>query len=169
MMWQPLFEPVERRVATLADYRRSFCVWSLVSRGTPEKPGLALGLEACAGATCRGVVFRLDPGTAEADLEATWRRELYTAIYQPRWLQVATDAGLLDAIAFAVDSEHPQHAAGLMPNETASIIAEAVGENGPCREYLANAMRELAALGCADPQLAAIDELVRARVPASET
>lgn len=169
MMWQPLFEPAERSAATLAGYRRSFCVWSLVSRGTPERPGLALGLEPCAGATCRGIVFRLDPGTAEADLEATWRREMYTAIYRPQWLEVATDAGAVPAIAFAVDNEHPQHAAGLTPSEAAAIIAEAVGENGACREYLANTSRELAALGCTDPQITALDELVQARVSALES
>ena len=166
MMWDPLFEPLERGAATLVGYRRSFCVWSLVSRGRPERPGLALGLEACAGASCRGIVFRLDPETAASDLESTWKRELYTAIYQPQWLELATDAVAVHAIAFTVDGAHPQHAGGLAPGETASIIAEAVGENGPCREYLANAIRELAALGCADPHIEAINDLVRAKVTA---
>ncbi len=161
MMWDPLFEPVDRCTATLVDYRRSFCVWSLVSRGTPERPGLALGLEARPGAECRGIALRLKLESAETELEATWRRELYTAIYQPKWLDVATDAGAVAAIAFAVDPGHPQHAAGLGPRETAAIISAAVGENGSCREYLANTVRELSALGCAELHIEALENLVR--------
>ena len=127
---------MERWAATLVDYRRSFCVWSLVSRGTPERPGLALGLEACPGAECRGIAFRLKLESAESELEATWRREMYTAIYQPKWLNVATDAGVVAAIAFAVDPGHPQHAAGLGPQDTAAIILQRSGKTGPAANIL---------------------------------
>ena len=159
-MWDPLFEPVERHAVSLEGYRRSFCVWSLVARGTPENPGLALGLEEYAGATCDGLVFRLNPLAAEADLEATWRREMYTAIYQPKWLDVKTELGKVRAISFVVDKKHPQYAAGLDQSEAASIIASAAGENGRCRDYLSNTSRELAAIGCTDSQIDALNGLV---------
>jgi cation transport protein ChaC len=160
MMWDPLFEPAERHAANLDGYRRSFCVWSLVARGTPENPGLALGLEDAAGASCDGIVFRLNPFTTKADLEATWRREMYTAIYQPKWLDVETVMGKVRAISFAIETGHPQYAAGLDQNEAASIIASAEGENGRCRDYLSNTVSELAAIGCVDSQIEALNELV---------
>jgi cation transport protein ChaC len=160
MMWNPLFQPIERHAANLEGYRRRFCVWSLVARGTPENPGLALGLEEYAGASCDGIAFRLNPPTAEADLEATWRREMYTAIYQPKWLDVETEIGKFRVISFVVDKEHPQYAADLDQNESASIIASAAGENGRCRDYLSNTARELAAIGCADAQIDDLNVLV---------
>lgn len=160
MMWDPLFEPAERHAARLEGYRRNFCVWSLVARGTPQNPGLALGLEEYVDASCDGIVFRLNPLTTEADLTATWRREMYTAIYHPKWLDVETEAGKVQAISFTVDREHPQYAAGLDQNEAATIIASAAGENGRCRDYLSNTVRELAAIGCADPQIDALNVLV---------
>jgi glutathione-specific gamma-glutamylcyclotransferase len=165
MMWDPLFEPAERHAASLVGYRRSFCVWSLVARGTPETPGLALGLEEYAGMSCDGIVFRLNPLTTEADLEATWQREMYTAIYQPNWLDVETEAGKVRAISLVVDKGHPQYAAGLDQNEAASIIASAAGENGLCRDYLSNTARELAAIGCPDSQIDALNELVKSLHP----
>ena len=160
MMWDPLFKPVEQHAASLAGYRRSFCVWSLVARGTPKNPGLALGLEEYAGASCDGIVFRLNPLSTEADLEATWRREVYTAIYQPKWLDVETKSGWVRAISFVVDREHPQYAGGLDQNEAASIIASAAGENGRCRDYLSNTTHELAAIGCVDSQIETLNVLV---------
>ncbi len=159
-MWDPLFEPAERYAANLDGYRRSFCVWSLVARGTPENPGLALGLEGAAGASCDGIVFRLNPLTTKADLEATWRREMYTAIYQPKWLDVETEMGMVRAISFTIDKGHPQYAAGLDQNEAASIIASAAGENGRCRDYLSNTVSELAAIDCIDSQIDALNKLV---------
>src|SRR4030095_3374976 len=57
LLWSPLFPVAEMRPATLRGLHRRFCLWSLATRGTPEKPGLVLGLER--GGTCRGVVLRL--------------------------------------------------------------------------------------------------------------
>jgi cation transport protein ChaC len=168
MMWNPLFEPLEHKAASLAEFCRSFCVWSLVARGTLEKPGLALGLEERTGATCDGIVFRLNPLTAKADLEATWQREMYTAIYQPRWLDMETEAGTIRAIAFTVDREHPQYAACLNQNEAALIIAHAAGKNGRCRDYLSSTVRQLATIGCVDPQIGALHALVDSQYGATD-
>ncbi len=44
-MWNPAFNYIERRTATLLDWHRSLCLWVRVGRGTPERPGLLLALE----------------------------------------------------------------------------------------------------------------------------
>src|SRR5205085_720011 len=52
LMWNPEMPFAERRPALLRGYHRSFCLYSRDYRGTPERPGLVLGLDR--GGTGRG-------------------------------------------------------------------------------------------------------------------
>lgn len=162
LMWNPEFTHIERRVGTVYGYRRRFCVLSARARGTPENPGLGLGLQREDG-ECRGIVYQLDGDHLDGDLATLWNREMTSGIYQPRWLPVETAVGEVRAIAFVVDREHLQYAGNLSADEQAAMIQRAVGSYGPSRDYLARTIRELTALGVSEPEFEALLARVEAR------
>jgi cation transport protein ChaC len=163
LMWNPSFSYVERRTGTVRGHARRFCVLSARARGTPQSPGLGLGLEPSQDDNCCGIVYRLAEHSVDADLKALWLREMTSGIYQPHWLPAATEPGEIMALTFVVDREHPQYAGDLPAQEKAAIIVAATGHYGPCRDYLAKTMQELAALGVSEPDFDALYALVNAR------
>jgi len=154
LVWDPCFAFEAAEAALLGGFRRAFNFWSVLSRGTPERPGLGLGLEQ--GGSCQGILFRLADSSLEADLDALWKREMYSAVYVPRWLRVETPAGPRHAIAFVTNTGHGQYAGELGTETAARIIAGASGEKGPCRDYLAATVDALALHGIDDPTLSTL-------------
>ena len=167
LMWRPGFEHVERRVAELSDHRRSFCLESHRYRGTPEAPGLVLALEPLAGASCRGVAYRVDGGAAKVALDYLRERELVTRSYHERVLPLALDDGRrVEGIAYVIDQTHCQYARGLTLEEKAAIIARSVGPAGPNRDYLFNTLADLRRMSVHDEEIERLAELVEQRAGA---
>lgn len=152
LVWNPLFHFEERRAATLRGYHRRFCLWSTLGRGTPDNPGLVLGLER--GGLCRGVVFRIPRSRAGEELLLLWRREMVVGSYHPRWMTVRDSAGRdIRAIAFVVRRDHPTYAGRLPVDRVASAMATAAGAIGPCADYLQRTVEGLAEHGIRDTHL----------------
>jgi len=159
LMWNPGFAHCAAEPALLRGWHRSFCVYSHRYRGTPERPGLVLGLDR--GGSCRGMAFRVAASDAGAALGYLWEREMVGGVYDMRAVRVRTAAGDVAAHAFTVRRAHPGYAGRLSLEETARLILQGLGGRGPCREYLENTVRQLERLGLVDGPLHRLEEIVK--------
>ncbi len=149
LIWRPGFAHVETRRARLHGYRRALCVYSHVHRGTPQRPGLVLGLDH--GGSCIGLAFRV-PGELRDEVVGYLRaRELVTNVYLERVLKVHIDDGApVEAVTYVVDRHHEQYAGVLDAAEAARVVSGAVGQSGNNEDYVSNTLRHLEALGIRD-------------------
>ena len=161
LMWHPGFPHLEVRQARLHGYHRRFCVYSHRYRGTPERPGLVLGLDR--GGCCHGMAFKVPAAEGEAVLEYLWEREMVTGVYRPRWLTVRSEAGPIRAASFVVDPGHVQYTGRLPLEDVADLIVQGHGQRGPCCDYLHRTLGHLEALGIRDRGLIKLARLVDAR------
>jgi len=160
LMWNPEMPFAERRPALLRGYHRGFCLYSRDYRGTPERPGLVLGLDR--GGSCRGIAYRLPEDGLAAALDRVWAREMAGQVYDMRRVTVATPQGRVGAYAFTVRRDNRDYAGRLSVDEAARIIATAAGGRGTGRDYLANTVRHLEELGIADDPLHRLEAAVEA-------
>jgi len=163
LVWNPLVHYQERRVARLHGFHRSFCLWSHVNRGSLQRPGLVLGLDA--GGSCRGVAYRIAAHHAADELRLLWRREMVLGAYRPRWAKVDSGEEPLQAIAFFVNREHANYA-GKLPLETViKTLVSTRGQLGTPAEYLIETVRGLIEHGVRDPYLLELRKRVLAMHP----
>lgn len=166
LMWNPGFAFAERRMARLRGYRRRFCLKSVHYRGTPDRPGLVLGLDWDPGAECVGAAFRVLPDEELRVRDYLTERELITrsyfeVLYPVELLCDGPGRGeTVDAICYVIDRSHEQYWS--MPLEDqARVIALASGDMGPNCDYLHNTARHLDELGVVDEDIARLDRLVQ--------
>jgi glutathione-specific gamma-glutamylcyclotransferase len=153
LMWRPGFPFVERRYGFIHGYHRSLCVLSHVHRGTPERPGLVLGLDR--GGRCHGVAFRIAAGEVAETVHYLREREQVTGVYRERQLPVRLDdARRVIALAYVVDRAHPQYAGRLPRDELLRLVRQGEGVSGPNAEYVRSTYEHLQAMGVVDPILA---------------
>lgn len=160
LIWRPGFAHLDREPARLGGYHRRFCLWSRLYRGTPEAPGLVLGLDR--GGSCRGIAFRVAAGEAPAVLAYLDAREnpngMY--VYERRLLPLRLHGGrVVRGIAYVADRRHPSYA---RPCEqgTVEAIRRGCGQTGTNRDYLVNTAEHLRALGLRDARLERLARLV---------
>ncbi len=162
LMWDPGFPVAEMTPARLEGYARSFCLLSVVYRGTVEAPGLVLGLDAHPGAHCIGLALRVaEPDWPEA-LAGLRERELTTYAYSEQVLPLRLQDGRdVAAVGYVIRRDHEQYAGGLELTEQARMIARAEGGRGPNAEYLFNTVRHLNQMGVEDLDMDALARQVR--------
>jgi cation transport protein ChaC len=164
LMWRPGFTYAERVAATLPGRRRAFCIYSVHHRGTPERPGLVLGL--APGGSTRGVAYRV----ADADWPQVYayliEREQPTETYVEarRFVRLA-DGRRAECLVFLSDVGHPQWAGALSLKRQGELIAGASGLSGRNIDYLRDLVEHLRVEGvrdsCMETLLALVEDLER--------
>lgn len=154
LMWRPGFEFAEAVPAHLHGAHRALCIRSHVYRGTPERPGLVLGLDR--GGSCRGLAFRVPRAEREPVLAYLRARELVTDAYREVVRPVrlgGVSGGTVPALTYVVNRTHPQYSGPLAPAEVLDIVRESAGIAGPNRDYVTATVAHLRLLGIGDPLL----------------
>ena len=159
LIWNPGFEFVDKAMAQLPGYHRSLCVYSKHYRGTPEKPGLVLGLDR--GGTCKGVVYRIDGSHWSDVLAYVRKRELVSGVYREVIRQVRirdtddTD-DTVSALTYVVNRPHHQYAGKLEVDDIAKFVAQGHGLSGTSKNYVENTLLALRNLGIEEKKLQSV-------------
>jgi glutathione-specific gamma-glutamylcyclotransferase len=163
LMWRPGFPYDAARPAVVIGAHRSLCVYSFHHRGTPERPGLVLGLDR--GGACRGVAFRVSPGKEDDTIAYLREREQVTDVYQEAYRPVTLDGSQeqLEALCYLTDHSHPQYAGRLPLEEQFRLVRDAEGRSGTNAEYVLNTVRHLDEAGIHDAPLMALAALLSAQ------
>jgi glutathione-specific gamma-glutamylcyclotransferase len=154
LMWRPGFEFIEQVPARLIGEHRALCVYSFDHRGTPEQPGLVLGLDR--GGACRGIAFRVAAGLRNHTIEYLRGREQTTHVYREVmrsvWLENEARQRV-SALAYVVDRGHVQYAGRLSLAEQLRLVQQGHGRSGNNRDYVLSTVKSIEAQGFRDPQL----------------
>jgi len=162
LMWRPGFDFLERHQARITGLHRSLCVYSFVHRGTPERPGLVLGLDR--GGACRGIAFRVAAGKRADTIAYLRQREQVTKVYIEALRNVTLmdhDQRRVSALVYLVDRGHPQYAGKLSFDQQLHHIRQAHGKSGANPDYVLATVAELESHGYQDQNLHRLAECLK--------
>jgi len=161
LIWNPIFHFAEYRIGTIYGLHRRFCLWTPLGRGTPDNPGLVLGLDR--GGSCRGIAYRIAAANVMSELTIVWRREMIVGSYVPTWVKFYHDKQVVEAIAFVVNRHHSGYAGNISFDATVNTIATAKGQLGSSADYLFQTVDGLTSVGIKDKPLLCLRDRVIAK------
>ena len=166
LMWNPGFATPETHRARLHGWHRAFCIYSEHYRGTPEKPGLILGL--LPGGSCRGLAHRLPVKQYDAVRRYLIHREIDNdGVYEETIRPIHLDDGrTVDALVYLADRAHRQFAGKLPLARAVSLVRGGRGATGTNIDYVLNTVAHLKEMGLRDRTLEALAERARRAPPA---
>jgi glutathione-specific gamma-glutamylcyclotransferase len=169
LMWRPGFDFRERIEARLTGAHRALCVYSFVHRGTPERPGLVLGLDR--GGACHGIAFRVAAADRAKTIAYLRAREQATGVYRECVRRVSLKGALgslkteparqVPALCYVVDRSHVQYAGRLPLAEQLHYIRQGHGQSGPNRDYVLATVAAMEALGLRESELHLLAERLK--------
>lgn len=153
LIWNPTFEALEHRRATVRGWHRAFCLRINRWRGSPAFPGLMLALDR--GGGCVGVVYRLPQTDHLAATVELLKRELdaIPPTNTIRWLEVQTADGPVKALATVIDRRGPAYAGKLERAAAVRMLAFGAGHWGTTADYVRKTVAGLEAHGIHDRHL----------------
>ncbi len=162
LMWRPGFAFLERRHARLVGAHRALCVYSFVHRGTPQKPGLVLGLDR--GGNCRGIAYRVAAAKRAPTVDYLRAREQVTLVYRETYRMVWLDDDpqqSVHALCYMVDRGHRQYAGRLTLAQQVHFVRQGHGRSGNNRDYVLAAVKEIERQGYRDRELHLLAEQIK--------
>ena len=144
LIWNPGFAFLDKQPAQLVGEHRSLCIYSVAHRGTPEKPGLVLGLDR--GGACRGVAYKVAAAERRATVDYLRAREQVTSVYREvmRSVWLKGDArARVPALVYVVDRSHPQYAGRLSLDDQLRLVRQGHGASGPNSDYVISTVKAL--------------------------
>jgi glutathione-specific gamma-glutamylcyclotransferase len=166
LMWRPGFAFIEQVPARLIGEHRALCVYSFDHRGTPEKPGLVLGLDR--GGACRGIAFRVAARQRFETIGYLRSREQTTNVYREvtRSVWLENEARVrVSALAYVVDRGHVQYAGRLSLAEQLRHVQQGHGRSGNNRDYVLSTVKSIEAQGFRDDQLHQLAMMLHGEAP----
>ncbi|MGH9518247.1 MAG: gamma-glutamylcyclotransferase [Terriglobales bacterium] len=162
LMWRPGFDFLERHPARLVGAHRALCVFSFVHRGTPQTPGLVLGLDR--GGNCRGIAYRVSANKSAGTIAYLRAREQVTKVYREAWRAVWLDDDpnqTVTALCYTVDCGHRQYAGRLPLKRQLHFVRQGHGRGGPNRDYVLATVKEIERQGYRDRPLHLLAERLK--------
>jgi glutathione-specific gamma-glutamylcyclotransferase len=154
LMWRPGFDYLEKVPARLIGEHRALCVYSFDHRGTPERPGLVLGLDR--GGACRGIAYHVAASLRDDTIAYLREREQTTNVYR----EVTRSVWLgneprerISALTYVADRGHVQYAGRLPLAEQLRIVQQGHGRSGNNRDYVLSTVKAIEAEGFRDAPL----------------
>lgn len=143
LMWRPGFVPKSAVRASAIGWSRRWCVGSTMHRGTPDKPGVVLGL--IEGGTCAGLLYSVESCECSRVAEYLELREMAEVGYVPTIIDVEAPQGRTKALTYVSERRHRE---ALAPDEALARILSARGVSGSNADYAIrtfDAVRDLGA------------------------
>jgi len=161
-MWRPEFEFVSAKPALLEGYHRRLSVLSHHYRGTPENPGLVLGLDE--GGSCLGLVYEIADHAWVKTSDKVRAREMLGDVYteEVKEFSLRDEAIKVRAITYVVNHASGQYMPPQKPEDLMPFINQGHGQFGSCRDYVINTILHLRQLGIHDAELEALAPFVLA-------
>lgn len=153
LMWRPGFAYLHSQPARLHGYHRSLCVYSHVHRGTPECPGLVMGLDR--GGSCHGMGFEVAPENWQETVDYLRAREQVTSVYleKSKTITLIDTGRKVEAVTYIVDRNHRQYAGLLDDDALERHVRLGQGVSGHCTDYVMNTLAHLRDMKIHDPAL----------------
>ncbi len=158
LIWNPVIEIEESRIAKVFGYHRKFCLKTQIGRGSEEKPGLVLGLEN--GGSTSGLALKVNSLDTASELDLVWRREMITGAYKPVKVFGHTKKGNIEMIVFVINKSHTNYIGKISEAETAYTISSARGFLGSGKDYLDKTVESLVKLGINDSYLSRLQNRI---------
>lgn len=169
LMWRPGFDFLASEPALVHGWHRRLCVYSYVHRGTPERPGLVLGLDR--GGSCHGLAFQVAPERWEDTITYLRAREQVTSVYlekrQP--IRLLGSGRRVEATTYVVDRAHHQYAGVLQDEDLLRHVAHGRGVSGHCVDYVMSTVAHLREMRLRDPTLERLADRLTSQAASSSS